>query len=122
VRTSLSTRLFGPAGERTRIGSADIEWAVWSSGIDEIHEHDNEGRQLDLGAALELANSLNAISAELRLRNGADANSPVMHAVVLRWGYAWTAETEHSHGLDCGVPSCGPCSGPGRDMHRQPQS
>lgn len=103
-------RLFGADGERTRIGDAATEWAVWSSGIDEIHEYDNQGHELDLRNALELANSLNAISAELRVRNGGDPNSPVMHAVVLHWGYAWTAETEHSHGLDCGVRTCGPCS------------
>ena len=103
-------RLFGEDTERTRIGNADTEWAVWSSGPDDIHEYDSNGDPLDLQEALELANALNATFADLRVRNEGGEHSLVMHAVVLHWGYAWTAETEHAHGVDCGVRNCGPCS------------
>lgn len=95
------TSLFGP--DRTRLGYEDQEWSVWVSGMDDIHDKD------DLEEALELANELNATFAQLRF-NSTSEFDPVMYAVVLRHGYAWTADTEHEAKRDCGVPACGPCS------------
>lgn len=93
--------LFG--ADRTRIGYAEQEWAVWVSGLDDIHPRDT------LLDALEFANEINATFAQLRLRDDSDY-APIQHAVVLHHGYAWTAATEHAHGLDCGRPDCDPCS------------
>ncbi|MEU4506810.1 hypothetical protein [Streptomyces sp. NPDC024089] len=87
-----STHLFGE--NRTRLGHETQEWSVWVSGMDDIHDRQT------LGGALNLANELNSTS----------EHDPVMYAVVLHHGYAWTVQTEHAHGLDCGVPACGPCS------------
>ena len=100
--TAPKTQLFGP--DRTRLGYADQEWSVWVSGMDDIHNADT------LAAALELANEFNATAAQLRLNNRIDDPSYLLGAVVLRHGYAWTADTEHRLGLKCGNPTCGPCS------------
>ena len=93
--------LFGP--DRKRVGYEDQEWAVWVLGLDDIHQKES------LADALELANELNATFAEMRLRDSSEF-APVLYAVVLRHGYAWTQATEHAHKLDCGHPDCGPCS------------
>ncbi|MDX2921837.1 hypothetical protein [Streptomyces sp. NE06-03C] len=95
------TTLFGP--DRTRLGYEEQEWSVWVSGMDDIHD------KATLVEALELTNELNACFTQLRLNSSSDLD-PVMYAVVLHHGYAWTASTEHALGLDCGVPACGPCS------------
>ncbi|MYR73035.1 MULTISPECIES: hypothetical protein [unclassified Streptomyces] len=97
----MTTTLFGE--NRTRLGNKGQEWSVWVSGMDDIHDKHS------LEDALELANELNAIFADLRFRSDSKY-SPIMHAVVLHHGYAWTASTEHALGLDCGVPACEPCS------------
>lgn len=96
-----TSSLFGP--DRKRVGYEDQEWAVWVLGLDDIHHKDS------LADALEMANELNATFAELRLRDSSEF-TPVLYAVVLRHGYAWTQATEHAHQLDCGHPDCGPCS------------
>ncbi|MCT2547387.1 hypothetical protein [Streptomyces atratus] len=96
-----STHLFGE--NRTRLGHETQEWSVWVSGMDDIHDRQT------LGGALNLANELNASFAQMRF-NSTSEYDPVMYAVVLHHGYAWTVQTEHAHGLDCGVPACGPCS------------
>jgi hypothetical protein len=97
------TPLFGP--NRTRLGYEEQEWAVWVSGMDELHDADT------LAAALVLANELNGTFAQLRHNaDTLDDPSYVLGAVVLRHGYAWTADTEHRLGLKCGNPTCGPCS------------
>ncbi|MGP4114623.1 hypothetical protein ACTWP5_27405 [Streptomyces sp. 4N509B] len=105
--TRLRPRLFGPADERTRPGYPDIEWSVWITGMDDIHELDEDGQPFDLLAALQFAAEYNAGAA-------ADYDghpyTPVIHAVVLHWGYAWSQKSEHAHGVDCGVQRCGPCS------------
>ncbi|MFI1524968.1 hypothetical protein [Streptomyces griseus] len=95
------TTLFGP--DRTRLGYEEQKWSVWVSGMDNIHD------KATLTEALELASELNACFAQLRL-NSTSEYDPVMYAVVLHHGYAWTADTEHALGLDCGVPACEPCS------------
>lgn len=101
--TNPAIPLFGP--DRHRLGYESDEWAVWVSGMDEIHDVDT------LPAALELANELNGTFAQLRYNaSGPEDPSFVLGAVVLHHGYAWTADTEHRLGMDCGVPSCGPCS------------
>lgn len=101
--TNPATPLFGP--DRHRLGDETQEWAVWVSGMDELHDADT------LPAALELANELNGTYAQLR-HNATSLDDPsyVLGAVVLRHGYAWTADTEHRLGLNCGNPTCGPCS------------
>lgn len=101
--TNPKTPLFGP--DRHLLGYDHQEWAVWVSGMDEIHDADS------LLAALELANELNGTFAQLR-HNATSTDDPsyLLGAVVLRWGYAWTADTEHRLGLKCGNPTCGPCS------------
>jgi hypothetical protein len=88
---------------RRRVGYVDDEWAVWVLGLDDIHAKDN------LADALEMANELNATFAELRMRDSSEF-TPVLYAVVLHRGYAWTRATEHAHKLDCGHPDCGSCS------------
>lgn len=101
--TNPATPLFGP--DRKRLGYEDQEWAVWVSGMDEIHDVDT------LPAALELANELNGTFAQLR-HNATNVYDPsyTLGAIVLRHGYAWTKDTEHRLGLDCGAPDCGSCS------------
>ncbi|MEU1663640.1 hypothetical protein ABZ547_08490 [Streptomyces sparsogenes] len=94
-------KLFGP--DRQRVGYADQEWSVWVSGMDDIHNKDS------LADALEQANELNAVFADLRTRDDSEF-SPILYAVVLHYGYAWTQATEHAHRVDCGHPDCGPCS------------
>ncbi|MFF5703461.1 hypothetical protein ACFY7H_13270 [Streptomyces sp. NPDC012794] len=93
--------LFGP--NRRRVGYEDQEWAVWILGLDDIHQ------KKALADALELAAELNATFADLRLRDSSEY-SPVLYAVVLHWGYAWNQAVEHSFGIDCGHPECGPCT------------
>ncbi|MYZ37500.1 MULTISPECIES: hypothetical protein [unclassified Streptomyces] len=99
--TNPTTTLFGP--DRHRLGYEDQEWSVWVSGMDEIHDRET------LGGALNLANELNATFAQMRF-NSTSEYDPVMYAVVLHHGYAWTADTEHRLGKDCGIKACGPCS------------
>ncbi|WP_405531591.1 hypothetical protein OG592_27300 [Streptomyces avidinii] len=97
----MTTQLFGP--DRKRVGYEDQEWAVWVFGPDDVHQ------KTTLAEALELAAELNAMFAELHLRDSGKY-SPVMYAVVLHWGYAWNSAVEHSFGLNCGHPDCPPCS------------
>ncbi|MEV6580199.1 hypothetical protein AB0M92_18775 [Streptomyces sp. NPDC051582] len=97
----MTTHLFG--ANRQRVGYEDQEWAVWVLGLDDVHH------QQALTEALELAAALNSSFAELRLRDSSEF-SPVLYAVVLHWGYAWNQAVEHSFGVDCGHPDCGPCS------------
>lgn len=101
--TNPATPLFGP--DRQRLGCEDQEWSVWVSGMDEIHDTDS------LAAALELANELNGTFTQLR-HNATSSDDPSysLGAVVLRHGYAWTKDTEHRLGLDCGAPGCGSCA------------
>lgn len=94
-------KLFGP--DRALLGHDDTEWSVWVSGQDAVHPKGS------LSDALELANELNATFAALRFESTSEFD-PICYAVVLHRGYAWTAETEHKLGLDCGVRVCGPCS------------
>ncbi|MFE9777791.1 hypothetical protein ACFYPA_06490 [Streptomyces sp. NPDC005775] len=96
-----SITLFGK--DRTRLGYENQEWSVWASGMDDIHDRET------LGGALNLANELNATFAQMRFNSTSDLD-PVMYALVLHHGYAWTVDTEHALGLDCGVPACDPCS------------
>ena len=91
---------FGP--NRTRIGWPDIEWAVWVSGMDEIHE------QPSAETALMYAADYNAGTAELHA-NDHTGLMPIVHAVVLRNGYAWSSEVEHRAGRDCGIQQCIHC-------------
>ncbi|MFE6716796.1 hypothetical protein ACFVDU_04310 [Streptomyces albidoflavus] len=101
----MSTKLFGPNDERTRIGEAEQEWAVWVIGPDDIHP------AATLGAALEQAAELNATFAHLHLSSTSTSEyDPTMYAVVLHWGYAWTRSTEHMHGVSCGHPACDMCA------------
>ena len=103
--TAPAEPLFGP--NRNRLGYEEQEWAVWVSGMDEIHDADS------LVHALELANELNGTFAQLRHNaDGLDDPSYVLGAVVLRHGYAWTADTEHRLGLACGKPDCTNCPKP----------
>ncbi|MFD8826916.1 hypothetical protein ACFV1C_31750 [Streptomyces sp. NPDC059605] len=97
----MTTTLFGK--NRTRLGHPDQEWSVWVSGVDDIHDRDT------LGSALNTANELNAAFAQMRC-NSTSQYDPILYAVVLHHGYAWTQATEHAHGIDCGVPACDPCS------------
>jgi hypothetical protein len=101
MSTATRTSLFGP--DRQRVGYEDQEWAVWILGMDDIHQKDS------LAEALEFAAEHNACFADMRKRDNGQF-SPVLYAVVLHHGYAWTQATEHAHGLDCGHPDCGPCS------------
>lgn len=97
----MTTSLFGE--NRTRVGYAGQEWAVWILGLNDVHDKEH------LAGALELAAELNATFAELRMRDSSEF-APVMYAVVLHHGYAWNQAVEHAHKLDCGHPDCGPCS------------
>ncbi|WP_411102502.1 hypothetical protein [Streptomyces sp. cmx-4-9] len=97
----MTAHLFGP--NRQKVGYDDQEWSVWILGMDDLHDKSS------LAEALEFAAEHNAIFAELRLRDDSQY-SPVMYAVVLHWGYAWNQAVEHSFGVDCGHPECGPCT------------
>lgn len=99
----MSSQIHLFAEDRTRVGHADQEWAVWIPGMDDVRP------QEDLTAALQFAAEHNASFAEMRLVESSEY-APVLHAVVLHHGYAWTQDTEHAHGLDCGMQWCGPCS------------
>lgn len=92
------TILFGP--NRTLIGDENTNWAVWTSGMDDIHEQPN------VEAALAYAADHNAVAASLY-----DGNplNPVSYAVVLHCGYAWSSDVEHRAGRDCGVKGCVHC-------------
>lgn len=98
-----TSSLFGP--DRERVGYEDQEWAVWVLGLDDIHQ------KASVAEALEMANELNATFAELRLRDSSEF-SPVLYAVVLHRGYAWTRATEHARQLSCGHPDCESCAMP----------
>ena len=91
-------KLFGE--DRIRPGYEDDEWAVWVIGPDDIHV------QPTVEAALAVAADHNAIAA-------ADYDghpyAPVVHAVVLHHGYAWSASVEHQAGRDCGMKGCTDC-------------
>ncbi|MFJ7417935.1 hypothetical protein ACIQXD_04900 [Streptomyces uncialis] len=91
--------------QRTLVGPAEQEWAVWVHGPDDVHA------RTSLPEALELAATLNASFAHLRLSTPPSEYDPVLHAVVLHWGHAWTPETDHAHGIPCGRDTCttGPC-------------
>lgn len=97
----MTTNLFGP--NRERVGCETDKWAVWILGMDDLHP------QKKLVDALEFAAEHNAMFASLRLQSDSEYD-PVLYAVVLHWGYAWNTAVEHSFGLDCGHPKCGPCS------------
>jgi len=101
MSTEQHNHLFGP--DRKRVGYEEQEWSVWVLGLDDIHDKHS------LAEALEQANELNATFAHLRLCDSSEF-APVLYAVVLHHGYAWTQATEHAHGVDCGHPDCGPCS------------
>lgn len=101
MSTEAHTGLFG--SKRERVGYNDTTWTVWILGTDELHDHKT------LADALEYAAEQNAIFADMRMRNSSE-NSPVLYAVVLHHGYAWTQATEHANGVDCGHPDCGNCS------------
>lgn len=91
-------KLFGP--DRVRIGDPDTNWAVWISGMDDIHD------QPTAEAALSYAADHNAVACA-----DYDGNpySPVTYAVVLHCGYAWSSSVEHRAGRDCGVSGCVHC-------------
>jgi hypothetical protein len=91
-------KLFGP--DRVRIGDPDTNWAVWISGMDDIHDQPNAE------AALAFAADHNAVACA-----DYDGNpySPVTYAVVLHQGYAWSSHVEHRAGRDCGVSGCVHC-------------
>lgn len=91
-------KLFGP--DRARIGDPDTNWAVWISGMDDIHDQPNAE------AALAFAADHNASACA-----DYDGNpySPVTYAVVLHCGYAWSSHVEHRAGRDCGVQGCVHC-------------
>ncbi|MEU0691939.1 hypothetical protein [Streptomyces uncialis] len=92
--------------DRALVGDTDTEWSVWVPGPDDVHTRSS------LAAALELAATLNAGFAHLRLSAPPSEYDPVMYAVVLHHGYAWTPETDHVHGTPCGRDTCttGPCA------------
>lgn len=93
--------LFGP--DRIRPGYEDQEWAVWVSGMDEIHDADT------LTAALVHAAEFNAGVASDRVVSTSEYD-PVVYAVVLRHGYAWAPSSLHRQGRDCGDPQCPTCA------------
>jgi hypothetical protein len=102
VENTVSTKtrgLFGP--NPARPGWADTEWAVWISGSDDILD------QPDVETALRAAAEYNAACCD---QYDGDPLTPVMHAVVLHWGYAWTQQSEHAHHRDCGLQTCNPCA------------
>lgn len=78
-RAATSTRrLFGP--DRIRPGYAEMEWAVWVIGPDDILQ------QPDLETALAVAAEYNGAFADMY---DGHPLTPVMHALVLHHGYAW---------------------------------
>lgn len=95
-------KLFGP--DRNRLGYEDQEWAVWISGMDDINEADSAE------TALAVAAEHNATFAELALGSDPSPYDPVLYAIVLRRGYAWSPAVEHRNGRDCGLVNCVHCS------------
>lgn len=97
----MNTKFFGP--DRVQLGWPDTEWAVLLTGMEEIHD------QPSAEMALMFAADHNAGAAESRTNHPGDPNMPVTHAVVLRHGYAWSADVEHRTGRDCGIEHCTHC-------------
>ncbi|MDG9701722.1 hypothetical protein [Streptomyces sp. DH37] len=97
----MTTNLFGP--DRTRLGYEDQEWAVWISGMDDIHQKDSAE------TALADAADYNATFAQMALRDDRSEYDPVLYAVVLHRGYAWSPSVEHRNGRDCGLVRCVHC-------------
>jgi len=91
-------KLFGP--DRILIGDTNTAWAVWISGMDDIHDQPNAE------AALSFAADHNASACA-----DYDGNpyTPITWAVVLHHGYAWSASVEHRNGRDCQVKGCVHC-------------
>lgn len=96
----MTTQFFGP--NRVQLGWPDTEWAVWVSGMDDIHD------QPSAETALMYAADLNVGAAELHA-NDKSGLMPIAYAVVLRHGYAWSADVEHRAGRDCGIEHCIHC-------------
>ena len=82
--------LFGPG--RTLPGYETDEWSVWIAGPDDIHE------QPDHDTALRFAAEHNACFVDMRMRG--DQHTPVMYALVLHRGHAWTRRCPD----DCAIP------------------
>ncbi|MFE4857295.1 hypothetical protein [Streptomyces sp. NPDC056670] len=101
MSTEKRTVLFGP--DRDRVGYEEHEWSVWILGMDDLHPQDS------LPEALQFAAEHNACFADMRMHDSSQY-APVLHAIVLHHGYAWTQATEHAHQVDCGIEDCGPCS------------
>lgn len=95
----MSTNLFGP--NRVLLGYEDTPWSVWVLGPDDIHD------QPTLGEALILAAEINASLAAMRMQSTSEYD-PVMYAVVLHHGYAWSRKSPN-----CGRPGCQPCANKG---------
>jgi hypothetical protein len=90
--------LFGP--NRQLLGYEDQDWAVWISGMDDIHDQPTSEMAL-------------AFAAEFNAGAYADYDgspySPVIYAIVLRHGYAWAPSVDHRAGRDCGLETCIHC-------------
>lgn len=91
------TKLFGP--DRDQVGWDDMAWVVWISSMDDLHEVDT----LEEGMAL--AHDFNAGFAN-EWMNSTSEHDPVMYAVVLHYGYAWSRSAKSS---SCGNAGCVPC-------------
>jgi hypothetical protein len=102
MSTEKRTELFGP--DRSRVGYEEHEWSVWILGTDDIHP------QASITDALQYAAEHNACFADMRMRDSSQY-APVLYAVVLHHGYAWTQATEHTHSVDCGIEDCVACTG-----------
>jgi hypothetical protein len=91
------TSLFGP--NRDRIGYEEHPWSVWVLGMDDIHDRPT------LDECLALAQEFNASFAHLWMASNSEFD-PVMYAVVLHHGYAWS----RTAGPVCGAAGCQPCA------------
>jgi hypothetical protein len=91
------TSLFGP--NRDRVGYEDTPWSVWVLGMDDIHDRPT------LDECLALAQEFNASFVQLRLTSTSEYD-PVLYAVVLHHGYAWS----RSVGFCCSNADCKPCA------------
>lgn len=96
----MTTHLFG--ADRERVGYEDTPWSVWILGMDELHDRPT------LDECLALAAEFNASFAHLRMTSTSEYD-PVMYAVVLHHGYAWS----RTAGPACGWETCDPCVGKG---------
>ncbi|WP_282696299.1 hypothetical protein [Streptomyces sp. CC208A] len=92
------TSLFGP--NRNQVGYEEQPWSVWILGMDDIHDRDT------LDECLALANEFNASFAQLRLMPVSE-HDPVLYAVVLHHGWAWSRSAITPV---CGRPDCQPCA------------